>query len=352
MNRGTRRAGRPSRTPGRTLLYCGSRRAVRRRPPYRGRHGGIRRSRPDGCPCRTCGRRRRHRRIVGHRPDPTSQIVGRPDRRPGGYRPGDRCRRSGRLLDPAIASRTRNLRRRAGTGRGGRHDRVVRRPGSRAPPRGDRLLHGNRTRGHRCGGDRPSRCPHGRSGRGCRGPGCPGPGCRGHGRSAPGPRVHRRRGRDRPRSARPAVPTPRGLRPGRPSGQVCPSGSGRRRDRRVADGYRRNHPRYSYAQGTSPTSIGPTGSSAPRRARCAGRPGPMQFCGQQKTPRRCRRGVSFSLLNVGGDLLSHTLTSAVPSALEGLASGFGMGPGVPHSATTTDNTIRLSTYRTHPPHPG
>ena len=30
----------------------------------------------------------------------------------------------------------------------------------------------------------------------------------------------------------------------------------------------------------------------------------------------------------GGDLLSHTLTSAVPSALAGLASGFGMGPGV------------------------
>src|SRR5690349_21291060 len=33
--------------------------------------------------------------------------------------------------------------------------------------------------------------------------------------------------------------------------------------------------------------------------------------------------------DVGGVLLSHTLTSAVPSALEGLASGFGMGPGVP-----------------------
>ena len=30
----------------------------------------------------------------------------------------------------------------------------------------------------------------------------------------------------------------------------------------------------------------------------------------------------------GGDLLSHTLASAVPSALAGLASGFGMGPGV------------------------
>lgn len=30
----------------------------------------------------------------------------------------------------------------------------------------------------------------------------------------------------------------------------------------------------------------------------------------------------------GGVLLSHTLASAVPSALVGLASGFGMGPGV------------------------
>ena len=30
----------------------------------------------------------------------------------------------------------------------------------------------------------------------------------------------------------------------------------------------------------------------------------------------------------GDVLLSHTLPSAVPSALTGLASGFGMGPGV------------------------
>ena len=30
----------------------------------------------------------------------------------------------------------------------------------------------------------------------------------------------------------------------------------------------------------------------------------------------------------GGVLLSHPLSRAVPSALEGLASGFGMGPGV------------------------
>ncbi|MDT7582305.1 MAG: hypothetical protein QOK35_3616, partial [Pseudonocardiales bacterium] len=55
-----------------------------------------------------------------------------------------------------------------------------------------------------------------------------------------------------------------------------------------------------------------------------------------EAPPVTRWGFSTNtMLNVGGDLLSHTLTSAVPSALEGLASGFGMGPGVPHSATTT-----------------
>jgi hypothetical protein len=32
---------------------------------------------------------------------------------------------------------------------------------------------------------------------------------------------------------------------------------------------------------------------------------------------------------VRSDLLSHTVARAVPSALEGLTSGFGMDPGVP-----------------------
>jgi hypothetical protein len=32
--------------------------------------------------------------------------------------------------------------------------------------------------------------------------------------------------------------------------------------------------------------------------------------------------------SLGGDLLSHPVSRAVPSALEGLTSGFGMGPGV------------------------
>ena len=40
----------------------------------------------------------------------------------------------------------------------------------------------------------------------------------------------------------------------------------------------------------------------------------------------------YSNVKVGGDLLSHTLPGAVPSAQAGLASGFGKGPGVtpPH----------------------
>jgi hypothetical protein len=37
---------------------------------------------------------------------------------------------------------------------------------------------------------------------------------------------------------------------------------------------------------------------------------------------------SFLQINPGTDLLSHPRWKAVPSALEGLTSGFGMGPGV------------------------
>src|SRR3954453_4569192 len=47
--------------------------------------------------------------------------------------------------------------------------------------------------------------------------------------------------------------------------------------------------------------------------------------------RKARPGMSgraFAYVESGGVLLSHTLPGAVPSALEGLASGFGMRPGV------------------------
>ena len=38
---------------------------------------------------------------------------------------------------------------------------------------------------------------------------------------------------------------------------------------------------------------------------------------------------SFFKFNLGNDLLSHNLNTAVSSAMEGLTAGFGMGPGVP-----------------------
>ena len=43
---------------------------------------------------------------------------------------------------------------------------------------------------------------------------------------------------------------------------------------------------------------------------------------------------------LGGVLLSRTLAGAVPSALSGLASGFGMGAGRFPVAVTTETTIR------------
>jgi hypothetical protein len=49
--------------------------------------------------------------------------------------------------------------------------------------------------------------------------------------------------------------------------------------------------------------------------------------------RKSKTGQRFALarliqLNPGDDLLSHAATRAVPSALEGLTSVFGMGTGV------------------------
>src|SRR6185295_11051353 len=49
---------------------------------------------------------------------------------------------------------------------------------------------------------------------------------------------------------------------------------------------------------------------------------------QTKRPRRVNAGVSMHMRKRGGDLLSHPVSRAVPSALEGLTSLFGMGRGV------------------------
>src|SRR3954452_17596969 len=61
-------------------------------------------------------------------------------------------------------------------------------------------------------------------------------------------------------------------------------------------------------------------------------------------PWKCRQGPGGCWGPVGewlsgGVLLSHPVSGAVPSALRGLASGFGMGPGVPsrHDRRNTVN---------------
>jgi hypothetical protein len=50
--------------------------------------------------------------------------------------------------------------------------------------------------------------------------------------------------------------------------------------------------------------------------------------GLAKDKRPIREDGPFAESMSGCVLLSHTVTSAVPSALKGLASGFGMEPGV------------------------
>jgi hypothetical protein len=44
---------------------------------------------------------------------------------------------------------------------------------------------------------------------------------------------------------------------------------------------------------------------------------------------------------LGGVLPSHTVSGAVPSALKGLTSGFGMGPGVSHFAMAAVTSFLL-----------
>ena len=74
---------------------------------------------------------------------------------------------------------------------------------------------------------------------------------------------------------------------------------------------------------------------------------------RQNAKKRRRRWLTVSfpvvsvfccllLFGVGGDLLSHNLPVAVPSACAGLASGFGMGPGVSLQLLTTDKHTKHS----------
>ena len=76
--------------------------------------------------------------------------------------------------------------------------------------------------------------------------------------------------------------------------------------------------------------------AAPPRRSSAIRASSMQGPGERgatsvdrnKRMRATPTGVALIERMFGGVLLSHTVTRAVPSALQGLASGFGMGPGV------------------------
>ena len=53
--------------------------------------------------------------------------------------------------------------------------------------------------------------------------------------------------------------------------------------------------------------------------------GCKKACGDKDQPRLHTHTQKY---NSGSVLLSHTIPRAVPSALEGLTTGFGMGPGV------------------------
>ena len=73
--------------------------------------------------------------------------------------------------------------------------------------------------------------------------------------------------------------------------------------------------------GGGPGALGcPSRGASCRNLGRYARPGP----GNDEAPPQGRRFVK----SLGGDLLSHPASRAVPSALEGLTSGFGMGPGV------------------------
>jgi hypothetical protein len=52
-------------------------------------------------------------------------------------------------------------------------------------------------------------------------------------------------------------------------------------------------------------------------------------------------GSSESFVNPGNDLVSHAVTRAVPSALRGLTSVFGMGTGVTLSVRSPENFKNL-----------
>ena len=105
-----------------------------------------------------------------------------------------------------------------------------------------------------------------------------------------------------------------------------PHGAGRRTAPQTAQKAPRRHRKPPLKQqnggATAPPPHQPPSQAVPARP-----PAPwIHRLNQQKAPTLLE--PSTSQVKSGGDLLSHTLTSAVPSAQWALASGFGMGPGV------------------------
>ena len=123
-----------------------------------------------------------------------------------------------------------------------------------------------------------------------------------------------------------------------------------------ARGCRRSRLLRSRVRGLVPRGVGPAhfalagacaGPGVGRAAAPQGGPG-KTFGGRGPTAPVCgAHALQTSTCVLGGVLLSHTLASAVPSALGVLASGFGMGPGVKPSRYDhrDDQTGNTSTGR-------
>ena len=86
---------------------------------------------------------------------------------------------------------------------------------------------------------------------------------------------------------------------------------------------------------------------------------PPRTRGSTRRPHQPRNGAitvwwrvpqHIKFLSVGGNLLSHSLPGAVPSARAGLASGFGKGPGVSPPPSTTDTPTGACTTLTRSEH--
>ncbi len=135
----------------------------------------------------------------------------------------------------------------------------------------------------------------------------------GHPASAAPDRAHHAPSRRAPRSAVPRTASPRSAPPSLPTRSSPCARTATHRETTGTPECPESTTRTPLTWSSTPS--GPSTCGSQFRPRDAGKATPWWgglFCG----------GLS------GGVLLSHTVSRAVPSALRGLASGFGMGPGV------------------------